>query len=185
MNDSQTISPPRFLARSFAYLIDCGCAFALFVVTQLLILAPLRSAIGIGDEWFHSGTNSQLYTIATISIPTWLYFSLFDCSSWRATIGKRMMSLEVADAASNSRIGFIRSFLRSIIKLLPWELAHIGNNLPTPVWYTEEPHFRIAFAFSGPLLILYIASMYTNPGRRCIHDMIVGTNVARHQAIVE
>ena len=176
--------PPSFLARSFAYLLDCCCVFALFVATQLLMFAPLRSAIGMDAEWFRSGTNTQLYTIATISIPVWLYFALLDCSRWQGTIGKRLMALQVANFDTNSRVGFPRSLVRSVVKLLPWELAHVGNNLPTPVWYAEEPHFRIAFVFSSLLLTAYIFSMYTNPSRRCIHDMVAGTRVTRRRSTV-
>lgn len=173
------MSPPSFLARSFAYAIDCVCSFVFVVTTQLALMVPLRNVLGISDDWFHSGINTQLYTIATISIPIWLYFSLLGCSHWQGTIGQRVMGLRVKELSTDARIGFAKSFLRTIVKLLPWEMAHLGNNLPTPVWYAEDPGFRIAFATSGLLLAAYIASMYTNPRRRCIHDLIAGTKIEK------
>ena len=179
VDNLERINPPSLLVRSLAYVIDCGLAFAFVVASQLLIFTPLRSSLGISIDWFYSGTNTQLYTLATISLPTWLYFSLLDCSSRQATLGKRLMSLHVVNATTDSRIGLVRSLLRSLMKLLPWELAHIGNNLPTPLWYTETPQFRLAFAISGLLLTCYLVSMQTNSLRRCIHDMVAGTVVVK------
>lgn len=165
------------IARGIAYSIDCVCVFALFAVTQLLLFSPLRSLIGITDDWFSSGFNTESYTIVTISIPAWLYFSLLESSRWQATPGKRFVRLTVVDKVSRTRLAFPKSLMRTIIKLLPWELAHLGNNLPQPIWYAEDPGFRIAFVFSGILMAVYVAVILINPQRQCIHDMLAKTQV--------
>ena len=175
--DKMSRTPPGLVSRSIAYLIDCCCAFLLFVVTQVVLFGPLRSVFGIDLEWFRSGTNTQLYTIITISLPVCLYFALTECSKWRATVGKRIMKLQVIQSVTESRISLRRSVLRTIIKLLPWELAHVGNNLPTPIWYVEEPQFRIAVVFSGVLLATYVVVLLVNPSKKCIHDLVTATKV--------
>ncbi|MBL8813950.1 MAG: RDD family protein [Planctomycetaceae bacterium] len=166
------------MSRGIAYVIDCVCVFALFAVTQVVLFSPLRSLIGITDDWFVSGVNTEIYTIATISIPVWLYFSLLEASPWQATLGKRILRLTVADSALDMRLGFSQSLIRTIIKLLPWELAHLGNNLPQPIWYAEDPGFRLAFVFSGLLLLLYVIVICVNPKHQCIHDMLARTQVS-------
>ena len=85
------------------------------------------------------------------------------------------------DKTSSTRIPFLTALLRTAIKLLPWELAHIGNNLPVPVWYMDEPEFRIAFLISGILMALYIATPLFRSDRRTIHDLVAGTVVKRNQ----
>ncbi len=167
--------------RGLAYLIDCGCAFFLFAITQLLIFWPARSWFGITNEWFRSGINTELYTITTISIPVWLYFSLLESSRWKATLGKRLLGLQVHDQNLLSRVGVRRSLLRTVVKLLPWETAHLVNNLPEPIWYLEQPSFRIGFALSGILMGIYIAVICFNTRRQGIHDLLAGTVVQKKQ----
>ena len=163
--------------RGLAYLIDCVCAFVIFAIAQLLIFLPARNAIGISDQWFRSGINTEVYTLLTISAPVWLYFSLMESSRWQATIGKRLLGLCVIDAASSSKVSFGQAALRTVIKLAPWELAHIGNNLPDPIWYAEDPSFRIAFVFSGLLMAGYMAWISLSGRRRGVHDLVTGTLV--------
>ena len=172
------------LARGFAYLIDCCFAFLLVALTQIVFFSPLRSVAGMTGDWFHAGINTQLHTLATISISVWMYFAVLESSGWQATVGKRITGLKVGDSISHSKIGLLRAVFRTIGKLLPWELAHIGNNLPTPIWYTDSPEFRIAFAFSGLLLAAYILVMFTNSGRRTIHDILVSTEVTKRKPVM-
>lgn len=174
-----TESAAGIFARGIAYLIDCGFAFGIFATTQLLLFSPVRSAFGINDNWFRSGFNTEVYTIVSVSIPVWLYFSIFESSSWRASPGKRMLGMKVVDSNSKSQIGFLRFLLRTVVKLLPWELAHIGNNLPEPIWYAEEPGFRVGFILSGLFMIGYIVVMCSNARRQCVHDMLARTVVLK------
>jgi uncharacterized RDD family membrane protein YckC len=153
--------------------------FGLFAVLQLLVFSPLRSMIGIDEQWFHSGERTQIYTLMTISLPIWLYFALTESSPWRATVGKKLLGLCVAGAERGERIGFWRALVRTIIKLLPWEIAHLSNNLPAPMWYADDPGFRIGFVVSGVLMIVYMAMVAFAPRRRGPHDLIARTVVLR------
>ncbi len=105
--------------RGVAYFIDVSCAFLMFAITQYLVFRPLRSTVGITDDWFRSGWNTEFYTLLTISLPVWFYFALSESSPRRATIGKRVVGIEVVDAVSQTRIPFPRSFARTLVKLIP------------------------------------------------------------------
>ena len=169
----------HLLRRAIAYLIDCVCVFLFFALSQTLILLPVRRVMGVTSEWFQSGLNTQLYTLATISVPVWLYFAWMESSTGNATIGKRLAGFRVIDYASHARIGFWRALLRTIIKLIPWEIAHLANNLPEPIWLMDEPGFRIGFVFTGLLMGVYILFVFFHPAGRAPHDLISGTMVSR------
>lgn len=171
-----------FVLRGIAYLVDCAIAFVFFAATQLLILVPLREALGIGEEWFYSGFNTQAYMLLTISLPIWLYFIVSEHSSWQGTLGKRMLKLTVVRDSSVGRIGLMQSLLRTGVKLLPWEIAHLTNNFPQPLMYAPEPGFRFGFALVGVLMGGYMAFVLLSKRKQGPHDLVAKTLVIKkHQ----
>lgn len=177
---SRPVASAQFFRRGIAYGADCFIAFAFFVVTQLLILVPLREFIGIPATWFHDGVHTEIYTLVTVSIPVWLYFILFEKSSSGATPGKRLLGLRVRTAAGHKQISTGQAVLRNAVKLLPWELAHLANNLPVPLMYAEAPDFRIGFVACGVLMGGLMASVVAHRQRRGLHDLAAGTRVVHH-----
>lgn len=165
------------MRRGVAYLIDCTVVFGVFAITQLLLFAPLRALIGIEEQWFYSGFNTQLYTLLTISLPVWLYFAWFEQSAWQATLGKRLLRLQVVGASTQQRISFGTAFLRTLMKLVPWEVAHLANNLPTPIWYATDPGFRIGFAVAGVLMGVYMVLVAITARHQGLHDLVARTTV--------
>ncbi len=166
-----------FLRRTFAYLIDSLLAFVGFALTQWLIFVPLRTALGVTEAHFHNGWFTEAYTLLTASLPIWLYFILTERSSWQATLGKRILGLQTVDSASGNQIGFWQAALRTLIKLLPWELAHLANNLPVPIWYTPNPGFRLGFALVPILITVYILLIFFTPKKQTLHDLVAKTRV--------
>lgn len=166
-----------FVRRGLAYLIDCLLVFGFYVLTQRAIFLPLRRFVFGSDEWFASGIKTELYTLLTISLPIWLYFALTEVSSWQATLGKMWLGLQTVDAATNGQIVFWQSFLRTIIKMLPWETAHLANNLPIPMRYDPEPGFRLGFILSPLLLMLYVVLAVFTSHHQSLHDLIARTLV--------
>lgn len=55
----------------------------------------------------------------------WLYWTVFESSSWQATPGKRMLGLRVTDMDGN-RIGFGRANARYWSKILSFLILLIG-----------------------------------------------------------
>lgn len=80
---------------------------------------------------------------------SWIYYSTQESSSKRATLGKRVMGLQVTDL-NGARISFWRSTARYFSTLL--------SALPL---------------FIGYLMVLF------NPKRQALHDLIAGTLVMR------
>jgi uncharacterized RDD family membrane protein YckC len=170
--------------RTGAYLIDYVVMFVAFVVLQSFVLPPLRTWILGSDEWMKAGGFPlEAYTLLTISFPTWLYFACSEHSTRQATLGKRVFGLIVTDMRGD-RIGFGRAMLRTVIKLLPWELAHLTVNLPTSAFFEPEPQFRSGLLVVFALLVIYPALVVLTRRHQGLHDLIAKTVVlhvsARH-----
>ena len=165
------------IRRCGAYLVDCAVMTAAFVILQTFLFLPLRQRLVGSDEWLMAGgVPLEIYTLLTISLPTWLYFALSEQSSWQATIGKRVFNLVVTDIGGR-RIGFGRAMLRTIIKLLPWEVSHLTVNLPTSIMFDPEPKFRFGFLVVFALLVLYPALILLTRRRQSLHDLFTKTIV--------
>ena len=150
----------NYLARrTAAYFIDCLIAFCIVMMfIQGLIMINLQPYLGIDEQWFQNSINMELYVLLTISIPVWLYFAIQECSLKKATLGKRLVSLEVINSVTTNKINFTQSISRTILKLLPWEIAHIGVIFPTPLHYAENPEIRILTIIGLVLFVVYFIS---------------------------
>jgi uncharacterized RDD family membrane protein YckC len=163
--------------RTGAYLVDYVVMAAAFLILQSFLFQPLRHRLIGSDEWLKAGGFPlEIYTVLTIYLPTWLYFAWSEQSTWQGTIGKRVFRLIVTDVGGD-RIGFGRAMLRTVIKLLPWELAHLTVNLPTSMMFEPEPEFRFGFLVVFALLVLYPALVVLTRRHQSLHDLIAKTVV--------
>ncbi|MEQ9064876.1 MAG: RDD family protein [Vicingaceae bacterium] len=168
-----------FIDMTLAFFIDCFIAFTVvMLIIQWSILSHLRDSIGITDIWFQNSINMQLYVLTSISIPVWMYFAYFDSEKSKGTFGKRIFKLEVRDN-KNQKISFGKSLLRTISKLLPWEIAHIGVIFPTPIYYENEPAVRILSYVGLLLFTIYVISIWTDSRKQTIYDKVIGTVVSK------
>lgn len=181
MSETSDKTLAGLIRRAAAYLIDYAVLFAAFVITQSFILKPLRALIFGSDDWMKAGgLPLEVYVLLTISLPAWLYFAANESGARQATIGKRILGLIVADVSSK-RISFGRALLRTIIKLLPWELSHLTANLPTSMWFEPEPGFRFGFLVVWALLVVYLALILLTRRKQSLHDIVAGTVVINTQ----
>ncbi len=167
-----------FIRRSIAYIIDVTLVYLIVMfVIQFLVLMPIREHLGLDEAWFKSGWHVQIYVWLTISLPVWCYFILMEASDAMATFGKRLVKLKVLDERSKLRISYTTSIKRTFLKLLPWELIHIGLNLPTPVWFEEQPDFRYVVLTGTLLFVFYIISLLISPTQNTLYDVLIKTRV--------
>ena len=103
-----------------AYVIDVTLAAVILVGAQFLLS---RITNGFPFNLLTTGLRIETWVILTVSLPTWLYFAYFESSEHQATLGKRLLKLRVTDT-NQQPIGFWRAFIRTLIKLIPWELTH-------------------------------------------------------------
>lgn len=60
----------------------------------------------------------------SMTLPVIFYFSICEAIGWKATLGKRVLSLCVVSSRTD-RISFSRILLRNLVKFAPWELGHL------------------------------------------------------------
>lgn len=167
-----------FAKRTLAYLIDCLIAYsAVMLLIQYAILGQFRDQLGISEDWFRVSSHMQLYVFLTISLPVWTYFALLDSKVAKGSWGKRLFKLRVIREKRESSPGIGRSYIRTFLKLLPWEIAHLGVIYPTPLYFESEAGLRTATYIGIALLVAYVLSILVNRKNRCIYDRIVGTQV--------
>ena len=165
-------SVPR---RTIAYLAD--------IVLLAGVLFPahfLLKDVAFGGEtqaWQHDGPTLYLFVIATFSAPVWLYFTLLESGARGATVGKRLLGLHVT-TPTGAPIGRGRAFLRTLVKLVPWELTHVAIMLPTPIWDAgPNAAARPALMVSTILVGAWFGCVLLAPRAQGVHDLLLHTLV--------
>ncbi|MEO6595429.1 MAG: RDD family protein [Planctomycetota bacterium] len=105
---------------------------ALFGVVLLFARGDLPRPSG---PWVGQGIG-----FVAMTVPVLLYGALMESSTWRGTIGKRCMSLQVV-GADGGQVSRGRAALRNVVKFTPWECGHTvahqavfaGEHMP-PLW---------------------------------------------------
>ena len=155
------------IRRSGAYIFDVVLLFVVLAPTAFLI----KSIFG-----FQPASNSEVWIAAVMSfsIPAWSYFLFSDLSQNGMTVGKRLLKVKVISTNSDE-LTFVRALLRTAIKLLPWELAHIfGFALVDSINQTAVSAGLIT---ANLLIIIYLVILVINAGKLSFHDIFAKTEV--------
>ena len=109
-----------FWKRVIAYLIDAFIiAFPVTMIFGTVIPEVLK-------------TENLEVTSVTVSMPqvimlvaSWVYFAGLESSAWQATVGKKLLGMQVTDT-SGERINFIKATVRYLSKFLSSFFLMIG-----------------------------------------------------------
>lgn len=185
MMTKQRATRPSFVSRVLASLVDylviLGWMLVLAVITTLLWLVT-----GEFYNWLQLGVaGAQLLGFLVLVLPVGIYLFLSEASPAAATLGKRRMRLHVVNRRTGGRASTAQILLRTVIKLLPWEIAHFS------VWNfvaiastgsTEFPSWLYAVAIFADLLpVLFLLLVAFEAEGRAPHDLIAGTRVVKLQ----
>ncbi|OUM88391.1 MAG: hypothetical protein BAA01_08460 [Bacillus thermozeamaize] len=162
------------LKRLAAYWIDFMLVASILIAFQLLIYFITS---GIPFKYLDRGYEIEIWVLLTMSLPTWLYFILFERFSQK-TIGKRLLRLKVKNEEGTA-IHFKQALLRTCIKLLPWELTHLMILVPDPWWSIEKPGNVFLIYIPNLIMFLYILVLFLNGGVKGVHDYLARTQVSR------
>jgi uncharacterized RDD family membrane protein YckC len=166
----------RTAAFLFDYLLIAAYIIVLIAVSVLLGFGPLRQTL---KELFANPNSSEITAFMLLVLPVILYFALFESSSWQATWGKRKVGLRVTNA-HGEQLSVARSFVRTLIKFLPWELAH-ACLWRIPGWpfnpQTPPPIISAGLVLVWVIVAAYVISMMLNKKHQTLYDMIAGSYV--------
>ena len=110
------------------------------LIIQWAVLSQIRESFGITDEGFRNSLNMELYVL--ISIPVWIYFTFYNSNRTKGTFGGKILKLSVCDKEKR-KISLGKSFKRTLLKLAPWEIIHIGIIFPTPMYLNDQVNIRL------------------------------------------
>lgn len=184
VNGSQPLPNGGDVAPALAGLGVRLTAFALDyvpILAYLSVLAALGSLLGRAYPEAVAGAfarpaTAQAIGFLLVTLPVGLYFAVSEASARQATWGKGRRGLRVVGPLGG-RLGLGRSFVRTGLKFVPWEVAHAG------VWGLtlagEEPA-RVAVV----LVMLSWSGLGVNATaiawkRRAVYDVLSGTAVVR------
>lgn len=163
-----------FKIRVYAFLLDFFviAIYGIFVVgTISFVFRPYIESL-----FSSSPVTAELAGFVMITLPVSLYFILCDCSKWQGTLGKKKMGISVVDGF-RQRIGIGRSVVRTVIKFLPWEVAHFGIwQLMLPSTLSEMTVLIILNAVNLAILVYFIVPL-TNKKRKNVYDWVASTEV--------
>lgn len=105
--------------RLLAFLIDViamlGIYMVLGMILSLSLFFPVIRALPMIGFWLYG----------SLFFVSWIYFAVFESSSWQATIGKHVLGLKVTDL-TGQRISFWRATARYFLKFLSRLILYIG-----------------------------------------------------------
>jgi len=129
--ESQSVTPARpeyagFWLRVWAGAIDV-CLEALAALLVIVVVDQVMRLIG--PQFGLSPITGRYVTgiafILVLAIGSWLYCAFAESSNWRATIGKRMMGLQVV-TAQGGKLNFGQASVRHFMKFLSLFTAAVG-----------------------------------------------------------
>lgn len=167
----------RVLAFALDYLLIAGYLIVLAGVGAGLTLAlgpPERTS-----PLFASPVVMDLIVFLIAVLPVILYFTFRESAPAQATWGKRRVGLKVVDGQGN-RLSRPRAFVRSLLKFLPWQVAHtslfhiegwpFAPTTPTPV-------VTAGLILAQILVVVYLLSLAVGRKHRTPYDWAAGSFV--------
>ncbi|MGB8770220.1 MAG: RDD family protein [Candidatus Korobacteraceae bacterium] len=115
-----------FWLRAWAGAIDVALeASGALLLTSTMDLALRRFGYLLGISPFVSKVATGVAFIAILSVGSWLYSAFSESSSWRATVGKRILGLQVV-TADGDKVSFGQATIRHLMKFLSLFFLTIG-----------------------------------------------------------
>lgn len=184
MSNTTPKTSTLILRRIAAALLDYG-----FVIGYAILLFGLVGLLFGFDqmgEMEFSPAAGQLIAFSSLTFPVFLYFFIQEKSAKKATIGKRVLGLQIEriKTSSNHSRGIL---IRTVLKLLPWEIAHWGIQwLALYVKKEAAPPIWVWVVLIVPQVVafFYFASMLYTKGTLSLYDAVAGTKVVRRSAKV-
>lgn len=167
----------RLKAFVYDYLLISGYILLLAMATMGITITA--SYLGFSLRWPENPILADLLAFVTLILPVALYFTLTESSPRQATWGKRKVGLRVVNAEGGT-LTRKQAFIRSLVKLLPWQIAHTCIfHLPGwPLEVTTLPPPVIAgYVLLYVLVGIYIVSALISKKHRTPYDWAAGACV--------
>lgn len=160
----------RLVASLFDYCVMLGWLAVLAAVFIPLHRAGFKPWAG----------HTDVVAFAASVLPVWLYLTLTEAGSAHATWGKRRIGLVVQEHGPGPAFP-ARIAVRNAVKLLPWELAHLGIApllAPASATTLVSPALAwIPITAAYVLVGVTIACAFIRRDHAALHDLVADTRV--------
>ncbi|MFI7420559.1 RDD family protein [Nonomuraea sp. NPDC049684] len=163
----RTALRPRLVAAGWDYLV-----IAAWLTALAGVFVPLsRAGAGFGGV---GALGTDLLITALSVLPLGAYLVGREAGRRQATWGKRRAGLVVA-LAGGGRPGAARIVARALVKLLPWQCAHmaVSRLVREPESAVAMPLLVAAYTLAGASVVLVL----TRRDRAALHDLVTATRV--------
>lgn len=141
-------------------------------------LAAQRFAPDIVRGLFGNPASGELTGFVLLTLPVTLYFALMESSAQQATWGKQKLSLRVI-GPDGQRLSRGRSLVRTVLKFVPWELAHACIWQVSWAGPRSSPWIAAGFTLVWVLVGANVVSLLASRKRQALYDWLSGTVVVR------
>jgi len=167
----------RLKAFGFDYLIIFAYIVVLFGVNFGIIMSG--GVLEEASPLFSLPVVKDAIAFLTLILPVALYFTIQESSPHQATWGKRKVGIRVVNAKGETLTRW-RAFVRALVKLLPWQIAHTSiYHIKGFPFAPAEPSPMVWFGFglAYGLVGIYIASALISKKHRTPYDWAAGSYV--------
>jgi uncharacterized RDD family membrane protein YckC len=167
----------RLKAFGFDYLIISG--YILLLITATFAVIKIAGLLGLSLRWPEKPILADLMAFFTLILPVILYFTLQEGSPKQATWGKRKAGIRAVNA-NGETLTRLQAFIRSLAKLLPWQIAHTCLfHIPGLPLAPVEPSSTVMAGFALVYLLvgIYVASALISKKHRTPYDWASGSYV--------
>jgi uncharacterized RDD family membrane protein YckC len=160
----------RLLSRRVAaYALDVLLLFAVLAPAGVLVNAVLGNAPRTGPEIWRP-------IVWNFSVPVWIYFVAGDGSASGATLGKKLLKLQIR-RLDNRRLSWARALGRTAVRLVPWELTHVSAFALSTGLDRISGAQAAGLGAANVLIVVYLGIAAATQGQRSLHDLVAGTLV--------
>jgi len=169
-----------FFIRMKAFTFDY-----IFIIAYIVVLAGVNFGLIFRGRALEeispilvSPIGMDVTAFLTLILPVILYFTLQESSARQGTWGKRKTGIRVINIEGGT-LTKTRAFVRSLIKFLPWQIAHtsiyqIKEVVPGSL---SEPFDITGFVLVYVLIGIYVLSALISKKHRTPYDWISGSYV--------
>lgn len=169
----------RLIALWFDYLVILGWMGALGLVSLVLFLTLGRIPDYLGTL---GPMGAQALFFVVLTLPVGLYLFASESSPAHATFGKRKAGIKVV-SQDGQNVTKKQILVRTVVKLLPWEIAHTFVWQMQYVFYEQgydampAPWIFIGLNVATILAVAYVAMVVFRKDGRGPHDITAKTRV--------
>lgn len=168
----------RLIAFGYDYLLISAYLVALSGVSYFLMRS---SETASWDLFFSNPIRADLVAFLTTILPVSVYYAVTESSANQGSWGKLKRRLKV-ESIDGNRISFGRAFFRSLLKFIPWQIAHTCLfNIPG---WPFQPESAPLWVDLGLILVwvlvgVFVIGLMVDKDHRTLYDHISGTRVSQ------